>query len=165
MKEFKTQAQVEFRERGVEPTPILTTFAPSLPAGKTFQVSVHSWSRTEPVLLPAPDGTRPRELWEARVVVDGQVATVAHLPIDAQWPQIISEWSAFTRFESEITNARLQRLRRMKTVKSCRSSSPYSFRRLMLRFVTSVDGWRPMSGVGSASSCLLGCGRRITAGM
>lgn len=92
-KEFKTQCQAEQKPAGTEPSPLMTSFIPSMPAGQKFQVSVHSWSATKGILLPGPDGHQPRELWEVRVVIDGKVATVASLPVDAPWPQIISEHS------------------------------------------------------------------------
>lgn len=72
----------------------MTAFVPSLPLDSKFQISVHSWTPTDSILEAGPDGHKPRELWEIRVVVDGKVNTVAHLDVDAQWPQIISKSSA-----------------------------------------------------------------------
>lgn len=69
----------------------MSCFVPSLMAGANFQISVHSWSNTRAIWPPAADGHQLRELWEVRVVVDGEVNTMAHLPVDAQWPQIICE--------------------------------------------------------------------------
>ena len=92
-KEFKTQCQAEHKGGAGEATPLMTCFVPSIAAGMKFQISVHSWSPTEPILAPGEDGHQPRELWEVKVVMDGKVNTVAHLAVDAQWPQIICEYS------------------------------------------------------------------------
>lgn len=94
-REFKVQAQAE--RKGGDPTanltPLVTAFVPSLQQDASFQISVHSWSRTEAFFTVGPDGRPARELWEVRVVVDGNLLSVTHLPVDAQWPQIVSEWS------------------------------------------------------------------------
>lgn len=90
-REFKTQCQAEPLRPSGDAVPLLSTFVPSLPAGAHFQISVHSWTRTPPVFVPGPDGHAPREMWEVRVVVDGRVETVARLPVEGPWPQIICE--------------------------------------------------------------------------
>lgn len=92
-KEFKTQCQVEGKHIP-EATPLMSAFVPSLPAGNPFQISVHSWSPTAVGhIVPVMEGhVQPRELFEVRVLVDGKLNAIAHLPVDSQWPQIISEF-------------------------------------------------------------------------
>ena len=76
----------------VEASPLMSCFVPSLGAGASFQISVHSWSATRAIWPRTADSLQLRELWEVRVVCDGKIDTVAHLPVNTQWPQIISKY-------------------------------------------------------------------------
>ena len=87
VKEFRTACYVEQKHN--TPTPLLTTFIPCLSANAPFQVSVHSWKKTGPVLGVSMDGTRPKEMWRVKVVIDGTCVCIETLPIDISWPQII----------------------------------------------------------------------------
>lgn len=70
-------------------TPLLTTFVPSLEPGAAFQISLHSWTKTANVLVRNDKGSKPREVWQVRVVVDGQTVANEHLPMAGSWPQVI----------------------------------------------------------------------------
>ena len=92
LKEFRTACYSEQYENSQYATPLLTTFVPSLPKGKPFQISLHSWSETGPILTASSvraNATKPRELWQVRVVIDGVCVCTENFPIVANWPQII----------------------------------------------------------------------------
>ena len=92
LKEFKTACFAEHYENAANMTPLLTTFVPTLPAGKPFQISLHSWSDTGPMLTLSnniSEAARPKELWQVRVVIDGICVCTETFDIDATWPQIV----------------------------------------------------------------------------
>lgn len=92
LKEFRTACYAEHHEHAANVTPLLTTFVPTLPAGEPFQISLHSWSETGPMLTPndsAPTAVKVKELWQVRVVIDGICVCTENFAIDATWPQII----------------------------------------------------------------------------
>lgn len=90
VKEFRTQCYIELPADGSpNQIPLLTSFVPSLPAGAPFQISVHSWVRTGPMLTAFADGTKPEEMWQVRVVVDGEVMGVKMFEVGSVWPQIV----------------------------------------------------------------------------
>lgn len=88
-KEFRTACYVEAAPNSNTQTPLLSTFVPSLPRGVAFQVSIHSWVPTRPMIGALANGAKIDEAWEARVVVDGKLETVHYLPCQTVWPQII----------------------------------------------------------------------------
>ncbi|KAK5171175.1 uncharacterized protein LTR77_004319 [Saxophila tyrrhenica] len=90
VKEFRTACYTEPTEHSPNQTPLLTTFVPSLPVGAPFQISVHSWVRTGPTLGVLPDGTRLEEMWQVKVVVDGELVGIKLFGCAESWPQIIS---------------------------------------------------------------------------
>ncbi len=74
-------------------TPLLTTFVPSMPRAAPFQISVHSWVRTDGMLGGTmPDGSKLNEMWEVKVVIDGQEVGVKLFPCDSSWPQIVGKF-------------------------------------------------------------------------
>ena len=87
LKEFRTTCYVENQDN--VPTALLTTFIPSLNRGTPFQVSLHSWMKTGPALGVLPDGTRPKEVWQVKVVADGVCVCIQNLEIDTNWPRVI----------------------------------------------------------------------------
>lgn len=89
VKEFQTACYVEQQDNTI--TPLLTCFVPTLPRDSPFQISVHSWTKTAPMMAVEPRSVRPTELWQAKVVIDGNCVTTENFAIDASWPQIISE--------------------------------------------------------------------------
>ncbi len=89
MKEFNTKCYLEEIAETQSQVPLLTTFVPSLAAGAPFQVSVHSWTRTQGMLGSFPDGTKTQEFWQVRIVIDGEVVGVKHFDAAAMWPQIV----------------------------------------------------------------------------
>lgn len=89
VKEFRTQCYVEQYEG--QNAPLLTTFIPAMPRGVPFQVSIHSWTKTGPMLAPAADGTKAKEAWQVKVVIDGACVGMESYEIDASWPQIMRE--------------------------------------------------------------------------
>lgn len=91
IREFKTICISERTTPNGAAIPLMTCFVPSLPANHPFQISVHSWTQTKPKLGPLPEGNGVREVWQVRVVVDGTIVSLSHLPVEAQWPQIICE--------------------------------------------------------------------------
>ena len=91
VKEFKTTCYAEPHDNALGLTPLLTTFIPSLPQNAPFQISVHSWTKTGPVVTPGSDGSRLREIWQVKVVIDGKEVCIENFAIDASWPQIICE--------------------------------------------------------------------------
>lgn len=90
VKEFKTACYVEHLDSIATTTPLLTSFIPTLTRNTPFQISIHSWLKTGPVGVFLRDGTRPKEVWQVRVVIDGICVRSETLPIDANWPQVIS---------------------------------------------------------------------------
>lgn len=91
MKEFRTACYAE-QTSDAQLTPLLTTFVPSLQVGRPFQISLHSWSETKAMLTAStatPGTPKPRELWHARIVIDGKCVCTEKFDIDATWPQII----------------------------------------------------------------------------
>lgn len=94
VKEFHTQCYVEVQ--GNNGTPLLTTFIPALQRNATFQVSIHSWAKTEPMIAQAADGTMVKEVWQAKVVIDGACVAAETFDIDVTWPQIMSESASCT---------------------------------------------------------------------
>lgn len=96
LKEFRTACYTEHYDNAAHVTPLLTTFVPSLPMGKPFQISLHSWSDTGPVLTASttrPNATKLTELWQVRVVIDGICVRTEKFAIDANWPQIVCTYS------------------------------------------------------------------------
>ncbi|KAK3723144.1 hypothetical protein LTR37_001867 [Vermiconidia calcicola] len=92
IKEFKTACYVEQPESNghhATPIPLLTTFIPSLQRNAPFQISVHSWVKTVPLLGPLADGSKAKELWQARVVVDGECVSTRFIDNESVWPHII----------------------------------------------------------------------------
>ncbi|KAK3710414.1 hypothetical protein LTR37_010257 [Vermiconidia calcicola] len=97
IKEFKTACYVEQPESNghhATPIPLLTTFIPSLQRNAPFQISVHSWVKTAPLLAPNADGSRHKEVWQARVVVDGECVSTRFIDNESVWPHIISSASS-----------------------------------------------------------------------
>jgi hypothetical protein len=93
VKEFRTQCYVEVHDRVA--TPLVTTFIPSLPRNAPFQVSIHSWTKTGPLLAPGLNGERAKEVWQVKVVIDGAFVAAENYGIDVSWPQIMSELPSF----------------------------------------------------------------------
>ena len=72
--------------------PNLTGFIPSLDAGHTFRVSIHTWEKPKPsdVLLsfnPPPD----RIVFEAKLFIDGELKAQRHLGEQGGWPEVIGD--------------------------------------------------------------------------
>lgn len=97
LREFRTACYVEHAADGTHrPTPLLTTFVPSLPRDAPFQISLHSWTQTKPILGPAvPGGDKPRELWHVVVVVDGVNVCERDFDVEETWPKNIGMFSRF----------------------------------------------------------------------
>ena len=91
LKEFSTACYLESYDTAGNPTPLLTTFIPSLPPGSHFQISIHSWVNTGPMFAATMNSTAVRELWQAKIVIDGTCVCTENLPIDAKWPQVVKE--------------------------------------------------------------------------
>ena len=89
VKEFRTQCYTELHDHTV--TPLLTTFIPTLPRNALFQVSIHSWAKTDRLMAPATNGTVAKEAWQVKVVIDGACVAAETFDIDVTWPQIMSE--------------------------------------------------------------------------
>ena len=105
-KEFRTACFIEqMHDDAVNPAPVLTTFIPSLHRDAPFQISIHSWSPTGPMLAPAMDGTKLKEEWQAKVVIDGHCVSIENFPIDANWPQVICTFSMPTRISQSLTDS------------------------------------------------------------
>lgn len=90
VKEFKTACYVEAPVNSPQATPLLTSFIPCLTHGAPFQISVHSWNAVNPKLAEGSVGSsRPRELVQVQIVIDGKCVGVEHFSVSATWPQII----------------------------------------------------------------------------
>ena len=90
VKEFRTQCYVEVHDHST--IPVLTTFVPLLQRNSPFQVSIHSWGKTGPMLAPSGDGSRLKEYWQVKVVIDGVCVATQDFGIDGHWPQIMSKF-------------------------------------------------------------------------
>ena len=76
------------------PTPILTSYVPTMPEGSNFMVSVHSWAPTGPLFRtighPMDDTL---QVWKVRVIIDSKHIASQTFTVDTTWPQLISKSS------------------------------------------------------------------------
>ena len=152
--EFRTACYTEAGPRSL--IPLMVTYVPSIQPGSDFQISLHSWSPTTPLYEPAPDGSRPKEVWQVRVVVDGLQLVVAHLPIDGSWPRLIGQSFLHdmlgTRTPTTANPSQPATVTLNTSQNHPRCGSPYS----------TMNSWPPPAGalptswVGSVSSSLPG---------
>ena len=91
VKEFRTACYIEHLDNAAAQTPVLTAFVPTLAAGEPFQVSVHSWRNTGPLLTVPPNTLRPKELFQVKVVIDGDDVCTESFETDVHWPQVVCE--------------------------------------------------------------------------
>lgn len=69
-------AEVHYSQTTALLIPTVTCFIPSLPAGESFRISIHSWQNPEASRYVHHISSRHAErvMFEARVFVDGQIA-------------------------------------------------------------------------------------------
>lgn len=89
VQEFRTACAAELSQGSPNPTSLLSTFVPSMQCGSPFHISVHSWAATKSTLGTLPNGLKLDEMWQVRVVIDGELVGIKLLPCDVSWPQII----------------------------------------------------------------------------
>ncbi|APA09213.1 hypothetical protein SS1G_14270 [Sclerotinia sclerotiorum 1980 UF-70] len=97
LQEFKTSCQVVqdpevHQSQGAALLlPTVTCFVPSLPAGESFRISIHSWQNPEASRYIHQISSRHAEnvLFEARVFVDGRIASTKLFHRNGPWPTVL----------------------------------------------------------------------------
>ncbi|KAI5359407.1 hypothetical protein Slin15195_G070340 [Septoria linicola] len=75
--------------------PLMTGFVASLEPGRPFSISLHSW-RPKPFSFRPAAETRAKapQVWQFKVIVDGEVRCADTMTADVQWPKVIHEATA-----------------------------------------------------------------------
>ncbi|ETS87913.1 hypothetical protein PFICI_01741 [Pestalotiopsis fici W106-1] len=117
IKEFKTQCHVVHDSdfaytHGSYGLPTMTCFIPGLDCGKSFSISLHSWSELQTSNFTKTNFNNHAQLvvFEARIFIDGRLVASAPFKRDTAWPQLISFGFDFNRY-GELENLKFPSFR------------------------------------------------------